>query len=929
MRRIGGVVILWGLLGGSATAQAPYLVRDINPGGTAYPSLPVEVNGAALFFANDGVHGPELWRSDGTAAGTRLVKDIIPGSDPGFGALFLTGAGSQAFFRVDTFTTTELWRSDGTEAGTVAVRSFALGGVFSLAAANGRVFFAAGDSPTDNELWTSDGTSAGTYRVKDIRPGPFGSLPQWLTAAGNRLFFSAQASEATSGDLWVTDGTEAGTVLLKEDCWPHHLSAVGGSLYFRGYDAAGGSELWASDGTPAGTRRVKDIYPGAGGSDPLGFVDLNGTALFIAVAPGLGRELWRSDGTEAGTQLVADFEPGELSGMYFDDPMVKMGGYVYLSPIHPTHYLELWRTDGTPAGTTVVKDLSVDSGSWPRLLTAVGDRLFFIANDGVAGYEPWMSDGTEAGTVRIGDLIPGPAENHGAVRFMTRVGPRVFFSHTDFIGPLYDELWAIAPVTVQAAALTVAEGADGAVTTANVTVTLGGIPTGSISLQYRTDAGSATAGADFGATSGTVTFPPGVLQRTVRVAVFGDHAQEGDETFRFLVSGQSQGVPLGAEALVTIADDDAPGLSVAGAAVRERVGVTTTARVTVTLAPVAAGTVTVGYATEDGTATAGADYVAAAGVLTFAPGATTATVDVTVSPDGLAEGMETFRVRLSGPSGAPIAVAEATARILDPATQGDLDRDGRNDLVWRHERSGQNVLWFMNGASLLNGTFTTPAVLADARWKIAGTHDFDADGRPDLLWRHTASGENVLWYMNGAVLVSGGFLTPAALTDVRWQVAGTADFDLDGDPDILWRHTASGEMVLWSMNGSVLAGGTFLTPDALPGAWTAAGTGDFDLDGRPDILWHHPPSGQLAVWFMRGSALASGSFLNPPSLPDVGWRPVAVADYNQDGRVDIVWRHVLSGQNAVWFLSGTDLVSGAFTTPSTVADPDWRIVGPR
>jgi hypothetical protein len=158
---------------------------------------------------------------------------------------------------------------------------------------------------------------------------------------------------------------------------------------------------------------------------------------------------------------------------------------------------------------------------------------------------------------------------------------------------------------------------------------------------------------------------------------------------------------------------------------------------------------------------------------------------------------------------------------------------------------------------------------------MVGTGDFDRDGRPDILWRHGFSGENVLWYMNGTTLVSGTFLTPASLPDTRWKMAGVADFNRDGQQDILWHHSFSGEVVLWYMNGSVLTSGTFTSPPSLPDTnWTIAAVGDYDANGTPDIVWHHGGSGQIVLWFMNGATLVTGTFTNPSSFPDTQWKVV-------------------------------------------------------
>jgi hypothetical protein len=126
-----------------------------------------------------------------------------------------------------------------------------------------------------------------------------------------------------------------------------------------------------------------------------------------------------------------------------------------------------------------------------------------------------------------------------------------------------------------------------------------------------------------------------------------------------------------------------------------------------------------------------------------------------------------------------------------------------------------------------------------------------------------------------------------------------------------------------------LPSGTFLTPASLPDTgWKVGGTGDFGGDGRPDILWHHQGSGQVVVWHMDGSVLTGGTFTNPPAVPDTLWQVAAVGDYNADGRPDIVWRHQASGQIVAWLMNGSTLASGLFTQPNALP-LDWRIAGPR
>jgi hypothetical protein len=289
-----------------------------------------------------------------------------------------------------------------------------------------------------------------------------------------------------------------------------------------------------------------------------------------------------------------------------------------------------------------------------------------------------------------------------------------------------------------------------------------------------------------------------------------------------------------------------------------------------------------------------------------------------------------YFVENGGPSGANSNFIGVDTVVLPstPYIRGDFNTNNATDLLWRHDTSGENVAWFMNGATLVAGTFLNPAALTDVRWKMVGTNDFNVDGQTDILWRHDTAGENVLWFMNGVNLVSGTFLTPAALEDTNWKMAGTGFFNADGQVDIAWYHEVSGQVVLWYMNGSVMTSGTFTTPSSPPDTnWGLVGVADFSQDGRPDFLWRHRVSGWNAVWFMADNVLTSATFTNPPLLADTNWVVGATGDYNFDGRTDIVWRNNATGDNMMWFMNGVTMTGGAATSP--LADVGWKMVGPR
>src|SRR5262249_15851302 len=161
----------------------------------------VTFNNRAYFVVDDGVHGEELWSSDGTDGGTFLLRDINPGST-GSGVRNLTVAGGLLFFTANDGTHGfELWRTDGTPQGTLLVKDIGPGADSSMpgdfAVVNNTLFFAATQSATGRELWRSDGSGANTTLVVDLLRGTAGSEPLGLTAVGNTVFFSAAAPQTT------------------------------------------------------------------------------------------------------------------------------------------------------------------------------------------------------------------------------------------------------------------------------------------------------------------------------------------------------------------------------------------------------------------------------------------------------------------------------------------------------------------------------------------------------------------------------------------------------------------------------------------------------------------------------------------------------------------------------------------------------------
>ncbi|HYH08228.1 MAG TPA: Calx-beta domain-containing protein [Thermoanaerobaculia bacterium] len=678
---------LWstdGTIGGTA------MVKDINSGpASSWGGIPtnfVQTGNALLFFAEDATNGRELWSTDGTAGGTQLVADLTPGAaSTSLDDLVASAAG--AFFLVDD---TTLWFTDGTEAGTTSVDSWAR--VYAIAAAANGAFLVA----DDHVLVFSDGTAAGTTEIADVAA----STVPGFTAFGSSVIFNS-ANSGYGNDPWISDGTDGGTHMLADIAISQYplgstwMRAVGNNAFFRF-----GSRLFASNGTAAGTIEVGTLGssyyyespPAAalgstflffgGSAETAGLWKSNGTvggtslvkpftsitsifgtsagyALFGAPVSYSGTQLWRTDGTAAGTQMLAavagdryvehagrtyfltSYQYSErwtqlwmtdgtadatrlvTSGQF--SALTAAGGALYLGNFDSDHGMELWKSDGTADGLTRVKDIAAGtSSSEPRDFVVMGNLLIFTADDRVHGRELWRSDGTAAGTFMLRDLTPGASG--AAISDIVASGRYVYFRSN------YYELW-------------------------------------------RTD----------GTTAGTIRLTdPSTLVYLHSLTPFDGKLMLAGQDFRGVELWESDGSPAGTfiahdlvagggssnPAQLTVASDrmffmtgDAKlwvlpratrRLAIHDSHVLETDAGSTLLQFTVVRSGDLSVPTTVSYATEDVTATAGADYQAASGAINFAAGEGVKTIAITILGDTTRESNESLAVKLVSAPGATI-----------------------------------------------------------------------------------------------------------------------------------------------------------------------------------------------------------------------------------------------------------------------------------
>jgi ELWxxDGT repeat protein len=414
-RDLNGAEELWRSDG---TRAGTKLVKDIYPGSMGSRPEGFVVHQGSIYFIARDEDGDELWTTDGTAAGTVQITDINPGSGDSlmrftkaddFWRPAMISVGQWLYFAADDGESGfELWRSDGTAAGTKRVKDIFRGpdsGIEAprfVAVGDTLFFFAMNNLNQGIELWKSDGTAQGTVLVQSINdvpgdtafPSPL-DTDGILAATSTNVFF--RGFDGSDFGLYTSDGASVTRLVETSPSGvvsPNFLDGLTvwrDLLYFRANTDGRGAELWVSDGTPAGTRILRE-YASENGStvrNPTEFVP-SGDYLFFACDTGnrvrLGQELCRTDGTPEGTVLVKEIQPG--TGFSSPSEFVDVEGILYFTARTDDLGVELYRSDGTPQGTYLAEDLVEGSTPGnPVQLTALDRRLVYTYNDRERGTE--------------------------------------------------------------------------------------------------------------------------------------------------------------------------------------------------------------------------------------------------------------------------------------------------------------------------------------------------------------------------------------------------------------------------------------------------------------------------------------------------------------------------------------------------------------
>jgi ELWxxDGT repeat protein len=334
----------------AAPAQVASLAADLNPdlasSGAAFSSL-TPLGGRLLFQGFPVSAGQEIWSTDGTAAGTRLLAASCPGGCSSMSVMPPQDDASLVYWIAEPVPgSAQLWRSDGTPRGTFPVGPEGQALIAPGAAVGGdRVVFGALTPDLGFEPWVSDGTPEGTTVLLDLFPGPGSSLRGAVRGLGPIALFFA-GDEQHSNHIWRTDGTPEGTAPIADLgalASPYWFEAQAGGKAFISLSGPSGSELWTSDGTAAGTRRVR-AFSEFGSVFYFGSsVSLGDEIVFVFYNQEQGEELWVSDGTPAGTHPITDTETRYPFGP--GTPQVAVtslfGRYLY-PPAAPAAWRPAW-----------------------------------------------------------------------------------------------------------------------------------------------------------------------------------------------------------------------------------------------------------------------------------------------------------------------------------------------------------------------------------------------------------------------------------------------------------------------------------------------------------------------------------------------------------------------------------------------------------
>ena len=431
MSQLGNKVIFYGndeahgseLWVSDGTLAGTHLLKDIDTGrgssmtNDSYSEF-VILNDKAYFIATDDTGKLNIWRTDGTEAGTELFQNIGGNTYNNIISKLKAMGGSlyYAITNISSSTVNKLWKTDGTIAGTFLLKSITSstnGTVFSMTVTDNKLFFVTFVGISNLQLWSTDGTTSGTIPLIVFISDIFFREPI-LSVTNNKIIFNGYAN--SKDGLWSSDGTMAGTILIKNRA-PNtsfgSFISYNGKVYFWGYDTDSKYKVFSSDGTVINTKVALNspkLQRYSTSQSYSGFVSNN--LLFLIFQDGKNLTIWKTDGTDSLLEIVKDRDNNNLAIDYSQNVRFwATPNRLFFTNFDLTYGKELWTTDGSSENTFLLKDINqstnnaIPYGSYRS--TVLNHKLYFTAQEGLTGKtELWSSDGTSLNTIKVKDKLP-------------------------------------------------------------------------------------------------------------------------------------------------------------------------------------------------------------------------------------------------------------------------------------------------------------------------------------------------------------------------------------------------------------------------------------------------------------------------------------------------------------------------------------------
>lgn len=260
--------------------------------------------------------------------------------------------------------------------------------------------------------------------------------------------------------------------------------------------------------------------------------------------------------------------------------------------------------------------------------------------------------------------------------------------------------------------------------------------------------------------------------------------------------------------------------------------------------------------------------------------------------------------------------------LLLVADLGTLQRARaqNQNILWQNMQTGDTTTWYMNGVSW-TGRWDYLQPNVPTAWQIVARGDFNHDGATDLLWQNTSTGDVSVWYMNGTQW-TGNWDYIARGVSLAWKIVGTGDFNRDGKLDLVWQNQSTGDVSVWYMNGVTWTGNWDYLGKGIATSWKIVSVVDLNQDGQSDLVWQNSQTGDVSYWLMNGvRQVDTGQIAR--TIP-LAWKIVGTGDFNNDGKTDFVWQNMQTGDVTVWYMNGVNW-AGAWDYVAQGVPLQWHI----